>query len=50
MLDLIPVMNALFEVLEVSIGHSLIAHALEVGLQKAVRDYLAVLNTPARAA
>jgi pyridoxine 5-phosphate synthase len=30
-------------VLEVSIGHALIAHALEVGLHQAVRDYVATL-------
>ncbi len=28
---------------EVSIGHALISHALYVGLDRAVRDYLAVL-------
>jgi pyridoxine 5-phosphate synthase len=30
-------------VAEVSIGHALISHALFVGLDRAVRDYLAVL-------
>jgi pyridoxine 5-phosphate synthase len=30
-------------VLEVSIGHALIAYSLEVGLQHAVRDYLRAL-------
>jgi pyridoxine 5-phosphate synthase len=32
-------------VLEVSIGHALISHAFEVGLRRAVRDYLHVLNS-----
>ncbi len=31
---------------EVSIGHALISHALYVGLDRAVRDYLAVLSSP----
>lgn len=31
-------------VLEVSIGHALIAHALEVGLEQAVRDYVDTLS------
>jgi pyridoxine 5-phosphate synthase len=35
---------------EVSIGHALISHALFVGLDRAVRDYLTVLSpTPAKA-
>jgi len=29
---------------EVSIGHALISHALYVGLERSVRDYLAVLT------
>jgi pyridoxine 5-phosphate synthase len=29
---------------EVSIGHALISHALFVGLERSVRDYLAVLE------
>jgi pyridoxine 5-phosphate synthase len=37
-------------VLEVSIGHALISHALEVGLATAVREYLAVLDQTAKAA
>jgi pyridoxine 5-phosphate synthase len=32
-------------VLEVSIGHALISHALEVGLRRAVHDYLHVLSS-----
>ena len=32
---------------EVSIGHALIAHALYVGLDRAVRDYLAACRQPA---
>lgn len=31
---------------EVSIGHALISHALYVGLDRAVRDFLAVLSSP----
>jgi pyridoxine 5-phosphate synthase len=31
---------------EVSIGHALISHALHVGLDRAVRDYLDVLKSP----
>jgi pyridoxine 5'-phosphate synthase PdxJ len=30
----------------VSIGHALISHALWVGLEKAVKDYLQVLDGP----
>jgi pyridoxine 5-phosphate synthase len=37
-------------ILEVSIGHALIARALEVGLSAAVRDFLRILEDPARAA
>jgi pyridoxine 5-phosphate synthase len=29
---------------EVSIGHALVSHALWVGLDRSVRDYLEVLN------
>jgi pyridoxine 5-phosphate synthase len=32
-------------VLEVSIGHALISHALEVGLRRAVQDYLQALSS-----
>jgi len=31
---------------EVSIGHALISHALYVGLERAVRDYLTAVSTP----
>ena len=37
-------------VLEVSIGHALIAYAFEVGLSNAVRAYLEILARPARTA
>jgi pyridoxine 5-phosphate synthase len=32
---------------EVSIGHALVSHALFVGLDRSVREYLAVLAEPA---
>jgi len=37
--------RAVPRVLEVSIGHALISHALEVGLRQAVHDYLQVLSS-----
>lgn len=37
--------RAVPRVLEVSIGHALISHALLVGLRRAVQDYLRVLST-----
>lgn len=39
--------RAVPHVLEVSIGHALVAHALTVGLGRAVRDYLQVLGSTA---
>jgi pyridoxine 5-phosphate synthase len=33
------------DVLEVSIGHALISHAFEVGLSRAVRDYVRALGS-----
>ncbi len=37
-------LNAVPNVLEVSIGHALVSHAFEVGLAQAVRDYLDALD------
>jgi pyridoxine 5-phosphate synthase len=37
--------RAVPRVLEVSIGHALISHALEVGLRRAVQDYLGALRS-----
>jgi len=51
----LPLFRSLPYLAEVSIGHALISHALFVGLERAVRDYLAVLggarpaDAPARA-
>lgn len=39
----LPALLALGNISEVSIGHLLIVHALEVGLSKSVKDFLAVL-------
>jgi pyridoxine 5-phosphate synthase len=41
--------RALPGVLEVSIGHALISHALGVGLRRAVQDYVSALNSSAAA-
>ncbi len=38
-------LEAVDEVLEVSIGHALIAEALEMGLSETVKQYLKILNT-----
>ena len=43
-LDNLVLFRSLPHLDEVSIGHALIAHALYVGLDRAVRDYTAVLN------
>ena len=40
----LPLFRELPHLTEVSIGHALISHALYVGLDRAVRDYLAVLS------
>lgn len=42
-LDNLPLFRGLPHLAEVSIGHALISHALYVGLDRAVRDYLACL-------
>ena len=42
-LDNLPLFRTLPHLDEVSIGHALVSHALFVGLDRAVRDYLAVL-------
>jgi len=42
-LDNLPLFRTLPHLAEVSIGHALISHALWVGLDRAVRDYLDVL-------
>ena len=42
-LDNLPLFRTLPHLDEVSIGHALISHALFVGLDRAVKDYLAVL-------
>jgi pyridoxine 5-phosphate synthase len=42
-LNLPPFLAAVTDILEVSIGHALIADALESGLKQAVRDYLAAI-------
>ena len=42
-LDNLVLFRTLPHLAEVSIGHALISHALYVGLDRAVRDYLAVL-------
>ncbi len=43
-LDNLTLFRALPHLDEVSIGHALISHALYVGLERAVRDYLAALD------
>ena len=43
-LDNLALFRALPHLDEVSIGHALISHALYVGLDRAVRDYLAALG------
>ena len=45
-LDNLTLFRALPHLDEVSIGHALISHALFVGLDQAVRDYLEVLRSP----
>ena len=40
---MLTVLEAVPEVLEVSIGHALIADAIEMGLSNAVRAYLQIL-------
>jgi pyridoxine 5-phosphate synthase len=42
-LDNLPLFRTLPHLAEVSIGHALISHALFVGLDRAVRDYLAAV-------
>ena len=44
-LDNLTLFRTLPHLDEVSIGHALISHALYVGLDRAVRDYLAVLGS-----
>ena len=43
-LDNLTLFRALPHLDEVSIGHALVSHALFVGLEQAVRDYLRALN------
>ncbi len=43
-LDNLELFRTLPHLDEVSIGHALISHALYVGLDRAVRDYLRVLD------
>lgn len=43
-LDNLPLFRTLPHLAEVSIGHALISHALFVGLDRAVRDYLAAVE------
>lgn len=43
----LPLFRTIPHLAEVSIGHALMSHALFVGLDRAVRDYLAVLGAPA---
>ncbi len=43
-LDNLTLFRTLPHLDEVSIGHALISHALYVGLERAVKDYLAVLR------
>jgi len=45
-LDNLALFRALPHLDEVSIGHALVSHALFVGLDRAVRDYLTVLRSP----
>ncbi len=49
-LDNLTLFRTLPHLDEVSIGHALISHALYVGLDRAVRDYLGVLGSVARLA
>jgi pyridoxine 5-phosphate synthase len=44
-LDNLPLFRTLPHLAEVSIGHALISHALFVGLERAVRDYLAAVGS-----
>jgi len=44
----LPLFRGLPHLAEVSIGHALISHALYVGLDRSVRDYLQVLADPVR--
>jgi pyridoxine 5-phosphate synthase len=48
-LDNLPLFRTLPHLAEVSIGHALISHALFVGLDRAVRDYLAAVAGTFRA-
>jgi pyridoxine 5-phosphate synthase len=43
-LDNLPLFRTLPHLAEVSIGHALVSHALFVGLDRAVRDYLAAIG------
>jgi pyridoxine 5-phosphate synthase len=45
-LDNLPLFATIPHLAEVSIGHALISHALFVGLDRAVRDYLSALTAP----
>jgi pyridoxine 5-phosphate synthase len=47
-LDNLPLFRTLPHLAEVSIGHALISHALFVGLDRAVRDYLAAVGGSSR--
>jgi pyridoxine 5-phosphate synthase len=44
--NLLVFLTAIPEVLEVSIGHALVADALELGLAATVREYLAAIAPP----
>ena len=44
LVNLSAFLGAVPNVLEVSIGHALIAHALDVGLRRAVLDYMGVMG------
>lgn len=48
--NLPPFLDAVSDILEVSIGHALIADALESGLKQTVRDYLAAIARGSAAA
>jgi pyridoxine 5-phosphate synthase len=48
--NLPPFCAAVPHLLEVSIGHAFVSYSLEVGLQRAVRDYLGALSTVERCA
>ena len=43
-LENLALFRALPHLAEVSIGHALVSHALFVGLERSVRDYLRVLD------